>query len=156
MPGRRCRRYALAVACAAIAVAAAACRDGAGDAPTPASTEEGATLEARRIFTCEAPIDPLSAAIGEQQTVLGTVIGTSITQDERGRSVILELGAEGGSAPFAVAIPESEASAFPEPPEETYAGREICVTGTVIEYRGVPTIFVTTPAEISERPAVAP
>jgi hypothetical protein len=78
-----------------------------------------------------------------------------VSEDERGRSIILELRAAGG-APFAVAIPENAIANFTEPPQEMYEDAMICVRGTVIDHRGVPTIFVTTPAEIAEREPIDP
>lgn len=149
--GLRLHVVALLLALAAVS----ACGDSGSDSePTSTTTLSAPTIqvvESPTAADCDAAAVPGAAPAGEQATIQGTVVGTSVSEDERGRSIVLELGLAGGGAAYAVAIPESAAQEFSEPPQEAYDGKLICVRGTVVEHRGVATIFVSTPAEIAER-----
>jgi hypothetical protein len=140
---------------AVCAAALTACGgDSDGEEPPTATAVSQPTIEVVESPTaasCDGAGVPGAAAIGQRQTVQGTVVGTSLAEDERGRSIVLELSGAGGSTAYAVAIPESAAENFTEPPQDLYEGKQICVQGSIINHRGVPTIFVTTPAEIAER-----
>jgi hypothetical protein len=144
-------------ACALILVAlAASCGDdggGSSDTEVPIAI---ATTAVPETASCENAVPPVTTRVGERYSVRGAVTGTSIAEDARGRSFVLELGAEGGGVPFAVAIPESAAGNFGDEPRDLYDGREICVSGVVIDHHGVPTIFVTSPEEIVESEPVDP
>jgi hypothetical protein len=141
---------ALALAIALGAIAACGDDDGVDETPTAVSNTPD-TVASPSAVDCAVAEAPASVRIGERQTVEGTVVGTSIAEDARGRTVLLELGGEGGGAPFAVGIPESAEPNFADPPQDVYDGARICVSGTVIEHRGVPTIFVSSPQEILNR-----
>jgi hypothetical protein len=136
---------------AAVALAACGGDSGSDSAPTDTPPQPDPTIrvvESPTADSCSAIPVPQALEEGTAQTIRGTVVGTSIAEDQRGRSIILELGAEGGSEAYAVGIPESAAANFMEPPQETYSGKQVCVHGTVIDHQGVPTIFVSMPGEI--------
>jgi hypothetical protein len=144
------------ITCAAVALLVLAACGGDSDgeeAPTDTAVPQPTieVVESPTAANCDVAGVPGAAAVGQRQTIQGTVVGTSLAEDGRGRSIVLELGSAGGSAAYAVAIPESAVENFTEPPQDMYEGKQICVQGRVIDHGGVPTIFVTTPAEISER-----
>ena len=49
--------------------------------------------------------------------------------------------------PFAIVIWGADRAKFGTP-EATYAGKRVCVTGTILDYRGRPEIVATDPAQI--------
>ena len=102
------------------------------------------------VDNCDGASPGVVVEAGERATIAGEVVGTSVASDSQGSVFVLELGAEGGDVLFAIAIPERALPNFPAPPRETYDGEQICVSGVVVDYQGIPTIFVTQPGEIRE------
>jgi hypothetical protein len=68
----------------------------------------------------------------------------------RGQPTFLNLDAPYPDQIFTILIWGSERSKFGTP-ERDYAGKSLCVTGLIQDYRGTPEIVVRSPAQISEK-----
>jgi hypothetical protein len=97
-----------------------------------------------RIMPSEAP-----RYAGKKATVCGQVTSTNYAEDSRGRPTYLNLDRAYPNQKFHAVIPGENRSKFSKPPEINYAGKKICVTGTVNVSRGVAEIVVHDPAQIT-------
>jgi len=52
---------------------------------------------------------------------------------------------------FTVVIWIQNRGKFPQPPDDYYLGKTICVTGLIDEYKGIPQIEVKDPSQIQEQ-----
>jgi DNA/RNA endonuclease YhcR with UshA esterase domain len=86
--------------------------------------------------------------IGETATVCGKVASTKYAASSRGRPTFLNLDRPYPDQIFTVLIWGSDRPKFGQP-EETYRGKDICVTGKIKEYRGVPEIIAYEPEQIA-------
>jgi len=90
------------------------------------------------------------AHAGEQATVKGPVAGTHYAADSNGQPTFLNVGLDyPDPGRFTVLIWGNDRGRFPKPPENTYAGKTICAAGRIQEYRGVPEMEVSSPAQIA-------
>jgi hypothetical protein len=116
-----------------------------GDVPTELATGNELTPV---LTPCGEGVPPAAVEVGAQQTVMGDVVNTRVVEDELGSVTLLEMGEEGGSVPFAIAMTEQAAGDLSASPEELYAGQEVCVNGVVQDLQGTPVIFVASGEEI--------
>ncbi|HSF80408.1 MAG TPA: hypothetical protein VLA49_04210 [Anaerolineales bacterium] len=89
---------------------------------------------------------------GEQATVCGPVVDGVYASESQGKPTFLNLGMpypEVGR--FTVLIWGDDRASFPEPPEEWYFGKTICVSGEIEIYRGTAEIIVEQPGQIEVR-----
>lgn len=89
------------------------------------------------------------AHVGKQRTVCGQVASTTFAMQSRGQPTFLNLDQPYPNHIFTVVIWEQNRPKFQTPPEKLYRGRQICVTGLISTYRGVPQIVVDEPSQIS-------
>jgi len=87
--------------------------------------------------------------IGERVTVCGPVKSTYYSSGSKGKPTFLNIG-ELYPDPdrFTVIIWGENRNNFPEPPESYYEGKDICVTGLIVSYEGIPEIEVASPDQI--------
>lgn len=85
--------------------------------------------------------------IGETATVCGNVAGAHYAARSRGRPTFINLDKPYPNQIFTIVIWGSDRAKFGRP-ETEYQGKGICVTGRVREYRGVPEIVASNPAQI--------
>jgi hypothetical protein len=120
-----------------------------GTATPPGTTPEAtATVALSPTFACTDSVDFFAARafVGESATVQGRVMGTTV----RGDSVVLFVGAgEEALLRLEVIIPSSGRATFAAPPETAFAGREVCVKGTVELVDNITTIEASSPDELS-------
>lgn len=88
--------------------------------------------------------------IGEQQTVGGKVVSTRFAENSRGKPTFLNLDRAYPDQIFTVVTWGSDRSKFGDP-ETSYRGHQICVTGRISDYRGVPEIVAQAPSQINEK-----
>jgi hypothetical protein len=98
--------------------------------------------QGKRLTTAEA-IDH----IGEKATVCGKVASTRYAATTRGRPTFLNLDKPYPSQVFTVLIWGENRAKFGAP-EDKYRGKQICVTGTITEYRKAPELVVSDPQRI--------
>lgn len=93
-----------------------------------------------------------ACCVGQAVMVCGPVAGAKYASSSKGQPTFLDLGKPYPDPErFTVVIWGDDRGNFPQPPEEFYAGKEICVTGTVELYKGAPQIVVREPAQIAVR-----
>jgi hypothetical protein len=66
----------------------------------------------------------------------------------KGQPIFLDLGRAYPRQLVSVHIRGSDRGKFERPPDETFAGKEICVTGVIQSYRGRLEIIVKEPLQI--------
>lgn len=88
--------------------------------------------------------------IGETATVCGKVESANYAARSRGQPTFLNLDEPYPHQIFTVLIWGSDRDNFKRP-EKTYDGESVCVTGKIVEYRGVPEIVARAPDQITVR-----
>lgn len=102
-------------------------------APTPIGTPT-------EINRCPNPVDwtEARAYVGSTAAIRGPVVGTSYRSDVDGQPTYLNIGhGYPNTDRFQVVIWGVHRGSFPNPPEQYYRGRVVCVTGKVELYAGV-------------------
>ena len=85
--------------------------------------------------------------IGETLTVCGHVVDTRYASSSRGRPTFLNLDKPYPNQIFTIVIWGEDRGKFGEP-ENKYRDKNICVTGRISSYRGVPQIQASDPKQI--------
>ncbi len=96
-------------------------------------------------------VSTLEAAkyMGKQATVCGQVATVHLAMRTGGAPTFINFDKPNPDQTFTVLIWGIDRPKFPAPPESTYtAGKRVCVTGRVTDYRGKPEIIVHGPEEI--------
>jgi DNA/RNA endonuclease YhcR with UshA esterase domain len=83
----------------------------------------------------------------ETPTVCGVVVSTEYSASSRRSPTFLDLDHPRPQQPFTIVIWGTDREKFGTP-EATYAGKRVCVTGTIQDYRGTPEIVATDPSQI--------
>jgi DNA/RNA endonuclease YhcR with UshA esterase domain len=91
--------------------------------------------------------------VGEVQTVCGVVASTKYHTKGKGQPTFLNLDQPYPHQIFIILIWGSDRGKFPEPPEDLYMGKKICVKGMIKAYRGKPEIIVNDPSQITIVPS---
>ncbi len=79
--------------------------------------------------------------IGDRLTVCGPVVDSYWSSGSSGKPTFLNIGKPYPDPQrFTVVIWDDYRANFPQPPEEYYLGKTICVTGLIEEYNGSPQI----------------
>lgn len=87
--------------------------------------------------------------VGDTASVQGSVISTHYASTSNGQPTFLNVGRDyPDHGRFTVVIWGEDRASFSIPPEEAYASKTICVTGTIQRYQGVPEIIVHSPSAI--------
>ena len=84
----------------------------------------------------------------EKATVCGLVVSTKYAEASHRSPTFLNLDNPYPQQPFTIVIWGDDRAKF-RTPEVTYAGKRVCVTGIIEDYRGKPEIIATTPDQIS-------
>lgn len=117
-------------------------------ATTPTAEPTPTPVVFEPTFTCENPITYLEARLrrGEQVELQGPVLDVL----DRNGDAILSVGAPlSATLRVEVIVPSGSRGNFPADPLLGFAGRTICVRGTVSEIGGVLAIAATTPEAIT-------
>ena len=88
------------------------------------------------------------AHIGENATVCGRVVSARYVSTSRGKPTFLNFDKEYPHEVFTIVIWGENREKFGNP-EEKYRNKEICVTGTITDYRSVPEIVASDPTQIA-------
>ena len=87
--------------------------------------------------------------VGERVTVAGPVRGTRYASDTNGSPTFINLGRDyPDDRRFTALIWGKNRYKFADDPEVEFDQETVCVTGTVLLYRGVPEIIVSKPRQI--------
>lgn len=90
-------------------------------------------------------VDSASAHVGESVIVCSKVYGVKSLE----KITFINLGAAYPNSPLTIVIRAEDRGNFPQPVETMYENKNVCVTGTIKEYKGRYEIEVTKPAEIT-------
>lgn len=88
--------------------------------------------------------------VGERATVCGKVASTRFAERSRGQPTFLNLDEPYPNQIFTIVIWGSDRPKFGEP-EAKYRDKDVCVTGKITSYRGVPEIAANDPSQIEVR-----
>jgi hypothetical protein len=91
------------------------------------------------------------AHAGKHRTVCGRVASASFVPGRTGRPTFLNLDRPHPHQIFTVLIWGRNRAKFPSPPEQLYRNTQICVSGVIDAYKGLPQIVVDDPSQISLR-----
>jgi len=99
-------------------------------------------------------VNPIDAHkyIGMEKTVCGTVASAAYAVRNKGRPTFLNLDRPYPKQIFTVLIWGSDRNKFQNPPETSFRGKRICVTGIIEDFRGKPEIIVRSPDQIILKP----
>lgn len=86
--------------------------------------------------------------VGQRATVCGVVASSRYAASSRGRPTFLNLDQPYPNHVFTIVIWGEARGNFPEPPEQAFAGKRVCVIGTIETYRGTPQIVVREPSAL--------
>jgi DNA/RNA endonuclease YhcR with UshA esterase domain len=86
--------------------------------------------------------------IGESQTVCGAVKGSYYAKNSNGSPTYINLDGSYPNQPFNIVIWNQYRSTFKIAPEQSYKGKNLCITGIIDEYKGIPNIEVKSPSQI--------
>ena len=84
--------------------------------------------------------------IGEEVSVTGKIFGSKLFANTN--MTLLDMGGYNPNQELTLMIAGADHSKFTGKPEEDYKGKEVTVTGKIIEYKGKPEIVLTDPAQI--------
>ncbi len=90
-------------------------------------------------------VDSASKHVGDSVTVCSKVYGVKSLES----ITFINLGAAYPNSPLTIVIRAEDRSNFPHPAETMYTDKNICVTGTIVEYKGRYEIDVTKPTQIA-------
>jgi DNA/RNA endonuclease YhcR with UshA esterase domain len=93
------------------------------------------------------PTSEAKSHVGEKATVCGLVVDGRYAASTRGKPTFLNLDKPYPNQAFTIVIWGDNRAKFGAP-EQEYRGKRVCVTGTISEYRGVPQIEASDPAQI--------
>lgn len=95
------------------------------------------------------PWDQALGYAGQEVTVIGPVVGATWASESRGKPTFLNLGLNyPDPGRFTVLMWIDARYRFDAPPEETFAGKQVCVTGVVKLYQGSAELEVEYPWQI--------
>ena len=94
------------------------------------------------------PIEEAGKHIGETVTICSKVYGGRYFDNSTSKRTLLNLGAAYPNHKLTLLITSDDRKNFTGKPEDDYIGKNVCVTGKVIDFNGKPEIVVTKPREI--------
>ena len=94
-------------------------------------------------------VDSASTHVGDSVTVCSKVYGVKSLE----KITFINLGAAYPNSPLTIVIRAEDKGNFPKPAETIYENKNVCVTGTIKEYKGRYEIDVTGPAAIAIEPS---
>jgi hypothetical protein len=89
-----------------------------------------------------------TAHVGESATVCGTAASIHQATRSKGEPTFINLDKPYPNQIFTVLIWGSDRYKFGDP-EQKYAGKQVCVTGTITSFRGVPEIVAHDPVAVT-------
>jgi micrococcal nuclease len=92
------------------------------------------------------PAKDAAKHLNETVTIAAKVYSTKLIENTN--MVLLDLGGEHPNQYLTVVIKGEDRAKFNGKPEEYYKGRDVTVTGKLIDYRGKPEIIVSSPADL--------
>ncbi len=107
--------------------------------PLLASGQEKKTITPEEASNC----------LRQSMTVCGKVVDTDYLARAKGQPTFLNLNRPYPNHIFAIVIFGSERDRFEKPPENFYDGKDVCVSGLIVEHKGKPQMVVKNPSQIT-------
>ena len=98
-------------------------------------------------FSQTVPLDSVAKYEGKKVTVCAKVQGTHVSSGEK-KNTYLNFGKPYPDNTFTVLISEPDLKNFKYVPAEFLTDKNICITGTVVIYKGKPEILVSSEEQI--------
>lgn len=95
------------------------------------------------------PVEDVASYEGKVVTVCTKVYGGKYLDRSNGEPTLLNLGANFPNSLLTVMIWGNKRKNFPKDPEVFYVGKQVCVTGRVVMYKGKPEIIIEKESEIT-------
>ena len=86
--------------------------------------------------------DQASKHVGEKATVCGKVMGVKYSSSSKGSPTFINIDKPYPNQLLTIIIWGSDRKTFSDTPENLYSGKNICITGTITQYKGDPQITV--------------
>jgi len=93
-------------------------------------------------------IDDAAKHLGEVVTICDRVYSGRFIENSKTQPTLLNMGAAFPNHKLTILINFEDRKNFTGKPEDTYAGKTVCVTGKVIDYKGKPEIIVAKESEL--------
>jgi micrococcal nuclease len=93
-------------------------------------------------------LDDAAKNIGKTVTICDKVSGARFLEHSKTQPTLLNMGGVAPNNKLTIVINPEDRKNFTAKPEDTYAGKHVCVTGKLLDYKGKPEIIVTRPEEI--------
>jgi micrococcal nuclease len=117
---------------------------------TPAVNETPPPESAPPALSAAVVWNDAGSHIGENTSVGGPVVSTRYASDSKGAPTFLNVGLNyPDPGRLTVVIFGDSRGAFPNAPEEMYAGKTVIVDGVIELYKGTPEIIVDSPDDIT-------
>jgi len=91
-------------------------------------------------------INDAAKHIGENVTICDKVYSTKLLYGPN--LTFLDLGGQHPNQLVTLLIKGEDRSKFKGKPEDDYKGKNVCVTGTLVDYKGKPEIIISDPAQL--------
>lgn len=105
-------------------------------------------LQKSTVTVTKITIDEAAKHIGETVTICDNVSGGRFLDSSNTKPTLLNMGGVFPNHKLTILINFVDRKNFPTPPEKTYSGKNVCVTGRVIDFKGKPEIIVESPQEL--------
>lgn len=88
--------------------------------------------------------------VGEKVTICDKVWGTKFL--DQANITFLDLGGYNPNQLLTIVIKGEDRAKFKGKPEDDYKQKNVCVTGTIVDFKGKPEIVVTDPGQLKLNP----
>ena len=92
-------------------------------------------------------IDSAAKHIGEKVIICSKVYGVKLIASSQ--MTFIDLGGKYPNSLLTIVIPAKAMANFKQTPEILYAGKNICITGTLISYKGKTEIELMSPTNVT-------
>ncbi|MBA4139578.1 MAG: SH3 domain-containing protein [Segetibacter sp.] len=93
-------------------------------------------------------LEEVQTNIGQTVTVCGKIYGGRFISNAVNTPTLLNMGPGSPNHPLTLVIFGENLKDFPAQPELHYANKQVCVTGTIVNYKGQPEMILKSPDQI--------
>ena len=109
------------------------------------------TIEEKVEVPISIDINVASNYEGKLVQICSKVYGSKFLESAKNQPIFLNVGADYPNSPLTILIWGDNRINFKNKPDEFYNGKNICVTGKVVMYKGKPEIIISKESEIEEK-----
>lgn len=96
----------------------------------------------------EIKVEDAAKHEGDSVKICTKIYGGRYFENSNNTPTLLNAGDKYPNAPLTIVIFGANRAAFKNKPEEYYPGKDICVTGKIVMYKGKPEIILTDESQI--------